>query len=98
MKDWIKIIDQQGHVIFSGNILDLPIQNQYIIKRSIELFDDPDPCIIHKSYVIRKIVEEIKVLLQVKDQTGISLSKYGEELHFLELSHLDTLTMFFGVK
>jgi hypothetical protein len=98
MKDWIKITDQQGHVIFSGNILDLPIQNQYIIKRSIELFDDPDPCIIHKSYVIRKIVEEIKTMLQVKNQSGIALSTYVDQLNFLNLSNLDTLTIFFGVK
>jgi hypothetical protein len=98
MKDWIKIVDQAGHVIFSGNILDLPIQHNYIIKRSIELFNDADPCIIHKSYVIRKIVDEIKEIVNVKNQSGISLKGYVDQLHFLELEQLGNLTIFFGVK
>lgn len=98
MKDWVKIINSNGVTVFSGNILDLPLKNDYVIKRSIELFDDADPCIIHRSYVIRKVVDEIKAMLKVKDQSGIALSPFTEQLSFLEFKELSSLTIYFGVK
>jgi len=98
MKDWVRIVNPEGIVVFSGNILDLPIQNKYVVKKSIEMFDDADPCIIHKSYVIRKVVDEIKALLQVKDHQGIALKPYASQLPYLELEHLEHLTIYFGVK
>lgn len=98
MKDWVKIINSEGITVFSGNILDLPLKNDYVIKRSIELFDDADPCIIHRSYVIRKVVDEIKIMLKVKDQTGIALSPYKDQLSFLQFEDLTKLTIYFGVE
>lgn len=54
MNEKIIIKDYDETVIYSGPILDMPIKEEYIIKKSIDIFDDEDPCIIHKSYAIKK--------------------------------------------
>ena len=52
MADLVKIT-KKGKIIYEGNILDIPIKEEAIIKKSIEVFGDEDPCIIHQSFVIK---------------------------------------------
>jgi hypothetical protein len=52
MADHVKIT-KKGTTIYEGNILDIPIKEDAIIKKSIEVFGDDDPCIIHQSFVIK---------------------------------------------
>ena len=46
------------------------------IQKSIELFDDDDPCIIHKSYVIKGYVDQLMDLFH-NNNTKIL---YGKDL------------------
>lgn len=48
-----------NQVLFRGNILDVPIKDEWIIQKSLELFADDDPCIIHKSYCIKHFADEL---------------------------------------
>lgn len=45
--------------LFKGKLLNLPFKKSILVEKSIELFGDDDPCIIHQSYVIRLLVDEI---------------------------------------
>lgn len=52
-------VDCSGDIIFKEKLTSLPIKKEYIINRSIELFSDSDPCIIHSSYIKKMIYFEI---------------------------------------
>ncbi len=80
------IIKKDNEIIFQGKILDIPIKNEYIIKKSIEVFDDDDPCIIHKSYVVKQLVDELLTITNLKVKKELNLSPYKEQLAFLDFS------------
>ena len=46
-------------VLFSGDLMDLPLKDEWIIKKSIEFFSDPEPCFIHRSAVTIRLLNEI---------------------------------------
>jgi len=48
-----------GKVLFSGDLADLPLKDEWIIKKSIEFFNDPEPCFIHRSAVMIRLLNEI---------------------------------------
>jgi len=83
-------IKRNDEVIYQGNILDMPIKSDCIIKKSIELFDDDDPCIIHKSFVIKKYVDEFLKLTDLKNQGQVKLGDFVERLAFIALDLTDT--------
>lgn len=61
--------------IFKGKLLTLPFKESIISQKSMELFGDDDPCVIHQSYVIRVFCEEMAEALD-------------EELNYSQHSHL----------
>ena len=46
-------------VLFAGDLMDLPLKDEWIIKKSIEFFNDPEPCFIHRSAVTIRLLNEI---------------------------------------
>ncbi|MDR1559405.1 MAG: hypothetical protein LBS84_06860 [Clostridiales bacterium] len=48
-----------GEVLFSGELTDLPLKEEWILKKSVEFFDDPAPCYIHRSAVAVRLLNEI---------------------------------------
>jgi hypothetical protein len=55
----IIFIDRNGKEILNVPIIEIPIHEKIVIEKSIELFNDDEPCIIHKTYSIRAITLEI---------------------------------------
>ncbi|MEX1376246.1 MAG: hypothetical protein AB1Z23_02120 [Eubacteriales bacterium] len=57
----IKVIflDKDKNVLLETIIKELPINEESIIKKSIDYFNDPEPCIIHKTYSRNSIIFEI---------------------------------------
>lgn len=55
----IKALDINNNIIFEKYLTDIPLSEEKVIKKSIEMFDDSDPCIIHKTYCMKKIYLEI---------------------------------------
>jgi hypothetical protein len=53
-----------GKEIYKGKIENMPIKEDYILNESINLFMDDDPCIIHRSLIIKKFlmkfIDELK--------------------------------------
>ena len=64
------ITGYSGKVIFQGRITSLPLKEEKVIKKSMEMFNDSDPCIIHKTYVMKKIILDIDDYLNSELEQG----------------------------
>lgn len=53
--------------LYSGPINELPIINEQVIAGSIEFYDDPEPCMIHRSAVISRYYIQIEAWLNEID-------------------------------
>lgn len=49
-----KLLDKDNNIIFERYLTDIPLSEEKIIERSIQMFGDSDPCIIHKTYSMKK--------------------------------------------
>jgi hypothetical protein len=55
----ILFIDCNGNIIIKEKITSMPLKEECIIKKSIEFFNDCEPCIIHRTYIMKRIYMEI---------------------------------------
>lgn len=85
-------IETNDKIVYSGRLIDIPIKEEVIIKKSIELFDDEDPCIIHKSYVIKEFADIILQLLRNNDNI-VNTSDFLNELSFIDIPNIDACTI-----
>lgn len=51
--------DELDRIILEGKLTSLPLKEEFIISKSIEFFNDPEPCMIHRSAVMKRIFMEI---------------------------------------
>lgn len=86
----VKIV-RNDNLIYHGNILEIPIKKDSIIQKSIEVFDDDDPCIIHKSYVVKLFVDELLEKTNLKNQREVELSSFINDLDFLDFTLEDSI-------
>lgn len=49
----------QGKEVYRGRLGELPIREEVILRKSIQFFNDPEPCHIHRSAVRSRLTEEI---------------------------------------
>ncbi|MFP4287102.1 MAG: hypothetical protein ACLFRI_05335 [Candidatus Izemoplasmataceae bacterium] len=83
MKEKI-IIEHNGEILFKGKLLTMPVKERAIKEKSIDLFDDDDPCIIHISFVVKHFAEKLLKLLH--DNQGLIHAKAHQEmLDFLNI-------------
>ena len=90
MKYLITITDSKNNIIFTGKPITLPLTNSSIKSKSIELFSDPEPCIIHQSYASQKIVDSFISMFPVLPVRKLSLKAYKDKLSFLNIKQLET--------
>jgi len=86
----VKVI-RNYDVIYQGNILEIPIKHDFIVQKSIDIFDDDDPCIIHKSYVVKLFVDELLSKTKLKKQKQVNLIEYEADLDFLDFELKDSI-------
>ena len=48
------------HLLYRGPLSNVPIREASIIEKSIEFFDDPEPCYIHRGAVKARILSELE--------------------------------------
>lgn len=60
----ITFINQNGRTELCCKLSSLPLKEEKIIEKSKDLFNDPEPCIIHRSFVIKKMLMEISEYLE----------------------------------
>lgn len=91
MKGKIVIFHQDGHIIYEGKGLDVPITTDAIRQKSIDLFRDADPCIIHQSYAIQHLIKPLMDYLKRDHKYAIQDLPF--DCHFIDLPDIDTCTI-----
>ncbi|MFH5880998.1 MAG: hypothetical protein ACNA7U_08830 [Candidatus Izemoplasmataceae bacterium] len=86
-------IEVNGKSVFKGKVLNIPVKHEKIIEKSLELFDDEDPCIIHTSFILKHYAEIILNLFEKENTTVIEGAKHQDDLDFLDVKSLDTMTI-----
>ncbi|MFK5883295.1 MAG: hypothetical protein QM489_03030 [Candidatus Izemoplasma sp.] len=89
MKERLIIIKNE-EIIFENKVLELPIKDDFLIAKSIEIFDDDDPCIIHQSFIVNEFVS---LFLDLFDNNcEIKGSDFVANLNFLDIENIELLT------
>lgn len=92
MKQYITIT-KDGKKLYDGRISDIPLKEEYIIRKSVELFDDDDPCIIHQSYVIKEYVDDLLHVFKATSSKEINVKDHLDALSFLDYTELEKLVI-----
>ncbi len=82
------VIESNDQVIFKGKMMNMPIRKDAIIEKSIDLFDDDDPCIIHTSYVIKHFADDLIKLFETEASDVLNAEQYQTQLQFLDIDSL----------
>ena len=91
MKQKIKVT-KNDKTLYDGKILDLPFKEKYIIEKSIELFDDDDPCIIHKSYVIKEFADSLITTFKKEKNNTLDGADFKDKFDIVDFTEIDLLT------
>lgn len=68
-----------GGTLFRGRISELPLSEKTILGKSMEFFQDPEPCYIHRSAVMMRLYTEISDALgESAGPAPVSLKSYAE--------------------
>lgn len=57
--------------IYDGPLKDIPLKEAVILNKSVEFFNDPEPCHIHRGAVRVRLTAEIQQELETKKDPGI---------------------------
>ena len=68
----ISFLNGQKEVLGRFKFTSLPIREQMIINKSIEFFSDPEPCFIHRSAVLKRLLAEIENYFTAVAESGSS--------------------------
>jgi len=77
--------------IFTGRVEDIKIKENTIINRSVEVFGDDNPCIIHRKYCMTDILADFMELF--KENKIIYCEDCAEALHFLDYGELKGISI-----
>jgi hypothetical protein len=64
----------QDCCLYDGLVKDIPLKDSVIIEKSIQYFDDPEPCNIHRTAVRVRLTEELQLSL-VKNPSCLNVLK-----------------------
>lgn len=51
----IEIKHKDGAVIYHGPMNELPIREEYMLEKSMELYQEPEPCVIYRTHIAKKL-------------------------------------------
>lgn len=91
MKQKVKVFDGEA-VIYKGRVIEMPIKSDYVTRKSVELFDDEDPCIIHQSFVYKEYGSATLELLK-SNNNEIKGKDFMDELSYLDFPSIETITI-----
>ena len=98
MKIKVIIQSKDNHILFQGNPINLPVKTEDINRVSLEMFRDPNPCIIHQSYAVQKLIEEMLKHFGKASIAKVPLSDHLDAVSFLKFDHLEDLFLTLEVK
>lgn len=80
------VIRNDRETLFKGSIMNMPVKKEALIKESIELFDDDDPCIIHTSFIVKKFAERINDVYDPTTKSVILIKDHPSLKDFLNIT------------
>lgn len=92
------IIEKDGERLYKGKMQNMPVKSSAINEKSLELFNDEDPCIIHQSYCMKEFVSLLEKVFDKAGSESIQASDYKDDLAFLDLDSLENVTIRLGKK
>ncbi len=84
------MIKKDNDILFDGHPLDLPIKQEMLIKKSVEMFDDQTPCIIHQTYVIESFIDAFISKFKKQLNQDIQLTEEVEEIQFIDIKNIES--------
>ena len=76
----VVLTDAAGKTLYSGRIYGLPIRECVVIQKSIEFFNDPEPCYKHRGAVHTRLWAELEQCLVKSGGKPFSIGSLPEEL------------------
>lgn len=77
-------IDDNEKIIKECPIIEIPLHDNKVIEKSIELFNDDEPCIIHKSFSVRAMTFDITNYLKSISDSNNEVLKSSIESKILD--------------
>ncbi|HEX3028450.1 MAG TPA: hypothetical protein VHT34_03910 [Clostridia bacterium] len=74
----IMLYDETGNIIFEDRIASLPVKEDSIIKKSIELFSENEPCVIQRTMAVKSCYIEMDEYFTSMQQQGTLVVKNDE--------------------
>lgn len=85
----IRIQRKDGSTLFAGAVNELPIREDYMISSSYALFKDKDPCVIHRTYIAKKLYFEVHEKIRGFKKNGRQQIDSCEITEFSQCINLD---------
>lgn len=98
MKHLVTIKRHDGVILYQGRLINLPMKSDAIKAKSIELFNDDDPCIIHQSYASAQFAEAFLEVFEHQSVANLDLKLYADRLDFIDIVDLANATLTLEVK
>lgn len=86
----IKVTDQTGRVIYQGKVCDMPLVMSKIKEMSFLIFKDPEPCVIHQSYAVSKLIEPLEKRMKGQKEK-MRMSELNLDLSYIDYESFDDL-------
>ncbi len=84
------MIKKDNEILFDGHPLDLPIKQDLLVEKSVEMFDDQTPCIIHQTYVIESFIDALLSKFKKQLNQDIQLSSEINEIKFIDIKDIES--------
>ncbi len=81
---FVRLMNCEGSVLLECSCNRLPLKEKVILEKSVEFFNDPEPCFIHLSAVTARLLSEISEHIDNKLNQGMELLKGTEDLYLLK--------------
>jgi len=73
----LQLLDMDNNIILENKLIAIPLNEEEIISRSIEYFNDPEPCMIHRSAVMKSMIIELYEYFSEKYVDGEKCIKWS---------------------
>ncbi len=81
MEEKVRIVSEE-ETLFEGHAHELPFRESAIKQKSLELFDEEDPCILHRSFVFEALGDEV---LEALDELGNDVARLDAHEAFAKI-------------
>lgn len=79
-KPEVSLYDSNDVLLFRGELNSIPIKEAVVLHKSIEFFNDHDPCYIHRGAVTMRLLGEIENCFRVKLKTSFIVDAQDEDI------------------